>query len=80
MRAEKKAKLAQEKGRQVVKKKRQAASHEKSGGESSGSGTNESGRVLRTGMEANIVSDQCCVCNQSFEEDVEIGCGADWVQ
>lgn len=30
--------------------------------------------------EPAIVSDVCCVCNQSFQEDVELGGGVEWIQ
>ena len=31
-------------------------------------------------VEPVILSDVCCVCNQTYEEDMEMGGGVEWVQ
>ena len=57
---------------------------------SAGPSNQRAGQTLRSRHEGScrkaprldnlIVANQCCVCLQAFDEDVEIGAGTNWVQ
>ena len=42
------------------------------------SSTRSAAKRLR--LDDSILTDKCCVCLQSFEDDIEAGAGVDWIQ
>ena len=42
------------------------------------SSTRSAAKWLR--LDESILTDKCCVCLQSFEDDIEAGAGVDWIQ
>ena len=78
-RAEASKRKAQE--RREAEASKRAKSSEQSGGESSSRSTRLRARQPAVPqLDPLVRSDVCCVCNQSYEEDMELGGGVKWVQ
>ena len=88
---EAKKKKAEEKAQRVsAQQRKRSRVEEPTAGPSSASTSQGVGRTLRSRhdgpsrkaprLEDMIVANQCCVCFQAFDEDVEMGAGTNWVQ
>ena len=75
-----------EERKQKAKEKRQAQARKETGrniGETTTSGTRVQLRARQPQKSAPtppILSNRCCVCDQTYEEDMELGGGVEWVQ